>query len=136
MSARLSEAIATRDKARAELEAARRSAVQAARQAYYGVTTGITRIESLKAAVRASHSSLEGNKLGQRLGTRINIGVLNAQQQRAAAQRDLARARDETIVQALRLKAAVGTLHEDDLKAVNALLTGTAQHSLELVSTR
>lgn len=127
VNARVTEAIAGRDKVQAELEAAKRTATQAARQAYYGVTTGVARAESLKQAVRASQSSLDGNKIGQRVGTRINIDVLNAQQQLAAAQRDLARARYETVIQALRLKTAAGNLNEDDLKAMNALLTGTTQ---------
>lgn len=132
ISARVAEAIAARDRAQAELEAAKRNAIQTARQAYYGVTTGVARTESLKQAVRASQSSLEGNKIGQRVGTRINIDVLNAQQQLAAAQRDLARARYETVIQVLRLKAAAGSLNEDDLKAMNAMLAGTAQPQREL----
>lgn len=127
VSARVTEAIAARDKAQAELAVAERNAIQTARQAYYGVTTGVARAESLKQAVRASQSSIEGNKIGQRVGTRINIDVLNAQQQLAAAQRDLARARYETIMQALRLKAAAGNLKEVDLQAMNALLEQQAK---------
>ena len=55
---------------------------------------------------------------------RINIDVLNAQQQVFQTQRDLARARYATILNGLRLKAATGSLGEDDVVAVNRLLGG------------
>ena len=53
---------------------------------------------------------------------RINIDVLNAQQQVYSTRRDLAKARLDTLSAQLRLKAAVGALGEADLAAVNALL--------------
>jgi outer membrane protein len=57
-----------------------------------------------------------------RIGTRINIDVLNAQQQLFAAQRDLFKARVDTLMQGLRLKAAAGSLHDGDIQFVNTLL--------------
>ena len=53
---------------------------------------------------------------------RINIDVLNAQQQLYSTQRDLARARYDTLLNGLRLKSAAGTLTEKDLMRINALL--------------
>lgn len=53
---------------------------------------------------------------------RINLDVLNAQQQLYATQRDLAQARYQTLLDGLRLKATSGTLAETDLDAVNRLL--------------
>ena len=53
---------------------------------------------------------------------RINIDVLNAQRQLYATQRDLSRARYDTIMNGLRLRSAAGTLKEEDLAPVNALL--------------
>jgi len=50
--------------------------------------------------------------------------VLNAEQQLSAARRDLAQALYNTILNQLRLKAAVGKLAEADLADINALLTG------------
>jgi outer membrane protein len=55
-------------------------------------------------------------------GVRINIDVLNAQRQLYSIRRDLARARYDTIMNGLRLKAASGSLREDDLVPVNNLL--------------
>ncbi|MBS0542281.1 MAG: channel protein TolC, partial [Proteobacteria bacterium] len=54
---------------------------------------------------------------------RINIDVLNAQSQLADTLQRLARARYDTLLAQLRLKAAAGTLGEDDVQAINALLT-------------
>ncbi|MGZ5202208.1 MAG: TolC family protein, partial [Telluria sp.] len=69
-----------------------------------------------------SQSALESNKLGYQVGVRINIDVLNAQKQLYSTRTDLAKARYNTIMNGLRLKAAAGTLSEQDLAAVNVLL--------------
>jgi len=116
------EAEANREAARQQLEAARRNAAQSARQAYLGVTNGTAQVAALKAALLSSQSSLDSNRLGYEVGVRINIDVLNAEQQLYATRRDLARAWYETLMAQLKLKAAVGTLDEPDLGKVNALL--------------
>jgi outer membrane protein len=53
---------------------------------------------------------------------RINIDVLNAQQQVFSTKRDLAVARYNTITNTLRLKAAAGALRDEDLDEVNRAL--------------
>ena len=50
------------------------------------------------------------------------LNVLNAQTQLADTLQQLARARYDTLLAQLRLKAAAGTLGEDDVAAINALL--------------
>src|SRR5690606_19047461 len=121
ISSREREAAALRMKADADLDDARRAAVLAARQAYVGVTSGMARVKALEAAELSSISSLEANRLGYEVGVRINIDVLNAQTQLADARRQLAQARYDTLLAQFRLKAAAGSLDEDDVKAVNAL---------------
>lgn len=116
------EAAASREAARQQLEAARRNAAQAARQAYLGVANGTAQVAALKAALVSSQSSLESNRLGYEVGVRIGIDVLNAEQQLYATRRDLAKAWYDTLLAQLRLKSAVGTLEEADLAKVNALL--------------
>jgi len=110
------------DKARADLENARRVAAQGARQAFLGVNAGLAQVRALEAAEVSSKSALDSNRLGYQVGVRINIDVLNAQQQLYSTQRDLAKARYDTIVNGLRLKSAAGTLKEEDLVRINALL--------------
>ncbi len=120
--ARLREALALKDKAGEDLEAARRQAVAQARQAYTGVVNGGAQVIALASAVASSKSALDANKIGFRIGTRINVDVLNAEQQLYAAQRDWYKARAETLMQGLRLKAANATLAEADLKTIDDLL--------------
>ena len=116
------EAVALRDKARADLDNTRRSAALNARQAYLGVTSGLAQVKALRQALVSSQSSLDSNKLGYEVGVRINIDVLNAQQQLALTRRDLAKSVFDTLIAQLRLKSAAGSLSEDDIQAVNALL--------------
>ena len=116
------QAIANQDKARQDLENARRSSAQAARQAYLGVTNGMAQVGALEQALISSQSALDSNKLGYEVGVRINIDVLNAQQQLFSTKRDLSKARYDTLVNGLRLKAAAGTLTEEDLEPVNRML--------------
>ncbi len=119
---RVREAIANEDKARSDLETSRRGAAQNARQAYIGVVNGLAQVKAFEAAIISSQSALDSTKLGYQVGVRINIDVLNAQQRLSNTQQSLARARYDSIMNGLRLKAAAGTLKEDDLSEVNALL--------------
>ena len=122
VTSKVRESIALEDKARNDLEATRRNAALAARQSYLGVNSGLAQVKALEAAEISSQSALDSNKLGYQVGVRINIDVLNAQRQLYSTRRDLSRARYDTIVNGLRLKAASGSLREADLIPVNNLL--------------
>jgi outer membrane protein len=122
VNSRVREAVANLGKATAELDGARRQAAALARQAYAGIANGQAQTAALVSAVESSKSSVEANKIGYRIGTRINIDVLNAEQQLYAAQRDLAKSKAETLMSGLRLKAATGSLQEADVHALNRLL--------------
>jgi outer membrane protein len=122
VSSREREATALNEKARADLDNARRSATLGARQAYLGVTSGLAQVRALEAGVASSRLAVESNKLGYEVGVRINIDVLNAQSQLFDTSQKLAKARLDTLIAQLRLKSAVGNLVEDDLAALNALL--------------
>lgn len=119
---KVKEAVALQEKARNDLETNRRSAAQGARQAYTGVTSGLAQVKAYEAAEISSQSALDSNKLGYQVGVRINIDVLNAQQQLYTTRQNLAKARYDTIMNGLRLKSAAGTLKEEDLSEVNTLL--------------
>jgi len=116
------EAVALKEKAGAELENARRTAALNARQAYLGVTSGLAQVKAYEAALTSSQSALDSNKLGYEVGVRINIDVLNATSQLYDTRQKLAKARLDTLAALLKLKAAAGSLNEDDVAAVNALL--------------
>ena len=116
------EASANRAAAEANLEGAKRSSALAARQYYLGVVNGLAQVKALKAAMVSSQSALESNKLGYEVGVRINIDVLNAENQVYVTRRDFAKSVLDTLMSQFRLKAAVGALGEADVEAVNALL--------------
>lgn len=121
-SSRLREAEAGRDKASLDLENARRAVALQTRQAYLGVINGMAQVKALKQALTSSESVLEASKLGQEVGVRTNLDVLNAQQQLYATRRDLLQAEYNYLLSQLRLKAAAGNLGEADLAAVNQAL--------------
>lgn len=116
------EAEANRDRAKQELESARRNVDLQTRQAYVGVVNGIAQVNALQQALKSSESLLEASKLGQEVGVRTNLDVLNAQQQLFSTRRDLYQAEYNYLISRLRLKAAVGTLAEDELVLVNQSL--------------
>ena len=122
VNSRVRESLANEDKARQDLEYARRSAELAARQGYLGVTSNIAQVRALEAAVVSNQSSLDSTILGQQVGVRTQVDVLNAQQLLFSARRDLAQARYNYIASFLRLIAAAGELDEEDLKRINGWL--------------
>ena len=113
------EAEANRERANQELENTRRNVELQTRQAYLGVVSGIAQVQALQQALKSSESLLEASKLGYEVGVRTNLDVLNAQQQAYATRRDLYQAEYNYLLSQLRLKAAVGSLSEDDLSKVN-----------------
>jgi outer membrane protein len=119
---RVSESVALEEKARNDLEAARRAIGQGARVAYFGLQSGLSQVQALEAAESSSKLALEATQLGYRVGVRVNLDVLNAQTQLFTTQRDLAKARYDVLLGGLRLRQASGQLAASDLAAVNTLL--------------
>jgi len=122
LQSRIREAHANESRAQQDLEAARRNAAQAARQAYTGTDYGLSQVRALESAETSAKTQLESTRLGYEVGVRINLDVLNANTQLFNTQRDLKKARYDFLVNGLRLKAASGTLEDRDVQAVNALL--------------
>jgi outer membrane protein len=121
------ESAALSNRAREDLDNARRTAALQARQNFLLVSNGIAVVAALEQALISSQSALDSNKLGYEVGVRINIDVLNAQQQLFLTRRDLAVARYQLINAHLRLKAAAGALREEDLELVNRVLVPPGQ---------
>jgi outer membrane protein len=122
LQSRIREARANERRAEQDLEAARRSAAQSARQAYTGTDYGLAQVRALESAETSAKTQLESTRTGYQVGVRINLDVLNANTQLFNTQRDLKKARYDFLVNGLRLKAASGTLEDRDVQAINALL--------------
>ena len=116
------EAEANHERAIQDLENASRNVTLQTNQAYLGVVSGISQVQALQQALASSESALEASKLGQQVGVRTNLDVLNAQQQLYSTRRDLSQAQYNYLLSKLRLKASVGALSEEDLEKVNQAL--------------
>ncbi len=108
ISSRAREAAFNYDKAKQDLENARRSAALSAQQAFLASVNGVAQVNALDQALVSSQSALDSNKLGYEVGVRINIDVLNAQQQLFQTRRDLALARYNLITNRLKLQRRRG----------------------------
>ncbi len=122
VSSKLREAAANYEKAKQDLEFAKRSVDLQARQSYLGVTSGIAQVKALEQSVVSNQSALESTQLGQEVGVRTSVDVLNARQQLYTAKRDLSQARYNFVMSRLKLKAAVGSLTEEDIALINQWL--------------
>lgn len=119
---RIKETLSLEDKARSDLDAAKRGVAQTTRTAFFGVESGLGQVKAFEAAEASSQSALDATKLGYQVGVRINIDVLNAQTALFDTKAKLAKARYDVLLGSLKLRQANGSLKADDLNAVNALL--------------
>jgi len=119
---RIRETLVLEERSRNDLEAARRAVTQATRQAYYTLQSGTAQVKALEAAEASSLLALEATQLGYRVGVRVNVDVLNSQNQLYQTRRDLARARYDLLLNTLRLRQASGRLVASDVLGIDALL--------------
>ncbi|HET9046768.1 MAG TPA: TolC family outer membrane protein [Casimicrobiaceae bacterium] len=118
------QAIALQDNARQNLEVARRAALFNAQTGFAGVNSAAASVKAFEQAAASAQVAYESNRLGQEVGVRTNLDVLNTQQNVYQARRDVAQAYFNYLIGVLRLRAAVGTLTEQDLEEINRRLTG------------
>jgi outer membrane protein len=124
--ARVREAIALRDKAEADLEAARRTAAVQGRQAWSAAQAAQARAEGADHGVRAAELAVQAALTGQSTGLKTPLDELQARQQLATARRDQQRAHYDEIVALARLRAAGGVPPEELLTQVQASLVAPA----------
>jgi len=119
---RIKETLSLEEKSRNDLEAARRFVALNTRQTYNGVQSLLAQVTALEAAESSTRLALEATQLGYKVGVRVNLDVLNAQTTLFATQRDLAKARYDVLLNALRLRQASGQLALVDVERINRLL--------------
>ncbi len=119
---RVREALANQERVFQDMKNTRRNTTLQVSQQYLNVTNGTALVRALRQAVISSKSQFESTKLGQEVGVRIEVDVLNAQQLYSVAQRDLGRAYYNFFMSRLRLKAEAGELDEEDLRQINETL--------------
>ena len=116
------EAMATQEKVRHDLNNTYRDTELIVSQEFLNFTNGRSLVQAQIEAVKSSQSQLESTKLGQEVGVRTEVNVLNAQGLHSLARRDLTRAYYNLLMSGLRLEAAAGELDEEDLVRINRIL--------------
>ena len=121
-SAKEDEALALQAQAEAQLEATREQVAQQVHAAHLGLSVGTERVQALTEALVASEARQGATRLGQEVGDRTLLDVLNAENDSASARLALAQARTQLMLDRLRLAQLAGQLNEDTLRSVNQAL--------------
>lgn len=108
VSSTVRQAVADQERAREALEAARRDLGAKVYEQYRAMTEGVLRVGALQQAVRSAELALESSRKSLLAGVRTTVDVLNAEQQRTLAARDLAQARYMYLLSRIRLQALAG----------------------------
>ena len=112
------QAKANHARAEADLDAITDKVLVELKKQYNLLKSGVKKIESLELAVKSAELLVDATEKSIRGGIRINLNLLDAQQQLYTAQRDLSRARFDYLLAYLRLQLAAGTLVLDDLRNI------------------
>lgn len=118
-SAKVREAIALRDKASHDREAALRKVELEVKRTWYTWRAGHARYLSARQGIKATAMALKGAKSEKRHGVKAELDVLKARQQYERAIQDWHKARYDMIVSRIRLKATAGTLAGEDLATLD-----------------
>jgi outer membrane protein len=108
--------------ARERLERTNRETERAARDAYLGVLSEMSRVRASKQALESSRTALQATEAGFEVGTRTTVDVLQSRRQLFDAQTTYSRSRYDYILNVLQLQLATGTLDRADLEKINAFL--------------
>lgn len=126
-SAKVDEALAQKEKARLDLEVARRTAILNTKQAWFGWHGAFARTRAGSQAVKSARSALVQAKTGVENGLKTELDVLQAEQQLRAGQRDFRKGRYDQVVAFVRLLAVSGMLTDGDVAALDSLHVGAPE---------
>jgi len=112
------QAVAGQEKARNDLQATTDKVLVELHKEYALVLSSVARIAALDKAVESSELLIKATQQSIQGGVRINLDLLNAQQQLYTSKRDLAQARFNYLEGLLKLRAAAGTASADDVRQV------------------
>ena len=122
VSSQVRQAVAERERIGLALEATRRDLALRVEKEYRGLTEGALRIRALEQAVRSAETMVHSNRRSFEGGSRTLVDVLNAEEQRVTALRDLANARYLYMISRIRLRALAGEADEQAVQEINAWL--------------
>jgi protease secretion system outer membrane protein len=120
VSATTRQAAASYERAKAELDVKTNKVLIELRKAHDVTVSSVARVGALVKATESGKELMKATEQSIKGGVRINLDLLNAQQQLFASQRDLASARYNYLIGVLRLRAASGTLDADNVRQIAA----------------
>lgn len=118
ISARTTQAVAQYERAQAELDATINRVEVELRRQFDLLRSSLTKIRALEHAVESATLLVEATRRSVAGGVRVNLDVLNAEQQLYTSRRDLAQARYDYLDAYMRLRYYAGVLSIDDLETV------------------
>lgn len=129
MTSRSREAAHRHDETLATLKQEQRSAERQSRDAFYGVVTGVSRVQALRQTLKSQELSMKEIESGIQVGSRTTLDLVVATREWYRVQRDYSKARYDYLLNTLRLKRSAGILEYEDLAKINTLLTESASAS-------
>ena len=113
------QAVAERSRAEATLDALGRDLEVRVYREFSSVAEGALRIRALQQAVRSSEQVVLSNRKSFAAGSRTTVDILNAEQQRTVAERDLAQARYLYLIAGVRLAVLAGAFDTAQLDRID-----------------
>lgn len=114
-SAATRQAVASHEKARSDLDVKISQVAVELRKQFSLMQSAGPRIDALVKSADSASLLIEATRQSIKGGVRINLDLLNAQQQLYTSRRDLALARYNYLLAYLRMRSAAGTLNQQDL---------------------
>lgn len=114
-SAKVAEALALRDKARDDLEAARRQAILNVKTAFLTWRAGLAKAHAARIAIASAQRALAVAERGSERGLKTQADTLAARQQIAASRRDMRKGRYQQLTSYIKLRATLGDLDIADV---------------------
>jgi TolC family type I secretion outer membrane protein len=122
VNSQIRQAVANVEQAEESLEATRRDLGLRIEKEYRGVTEGIAKVSALEQAAKSANIMVASSRKSFEGGARTLLDVLNAEDQRMTALRDLAQARYLYLLSRVRLQALVGGADDAVISEVNSAL--------------
>ncbi|MBI5275332.1 MAG: TolC family outer membrane protein [Burkholderiales bacterium] len=122
VSSQVRQAQAEQQRVVSALEATRRDLGLRVEREFRGMTEGVLRVRALEQAVASAETATESAKRSFQGGARTRIDVLNAEEKRVSALRDLAEARYVYVLSRIKLLALVGEADQAAVDQVDAWL--------------
>jgi protease secretion system outer membrane protein len=114
------QAAANYERAKADLDVRTNRILVDLRKAHSLVQSSVNKVTALVKAVESGKELMKATEQSIKGGVRINLDLLNAQQQLFTSQRDLAQARYSYLIALLRVRGAAGVIGDSDIRQIAA----------------